>query len=376
MRRVVLVTSLAIAAFAMSTFACSGNSTGGGFAMVPEAGTKSSGGGESSSSGSSGGGNSNGSSSGNLTGNGSAPEAGTESDASTVVTIVYAHSDNTLYEVNPTTNAVTMIGAFAGLSGGSGDSAITDLAVDGNNDVYVNSESVLYKAAVPASPGTVQLTKIATLQGGADFYALAFAPPGALDANNETLVGGDGDGNLWYINQASGAATNLGNFGADPTTSGNIFELSGDIVFYLDPNNNNAPTGLATIRSCPSGGSSSSCSNDWLAGVDMANLKQAYTSGTAATTLLGGIYGGSSSSVGPGTGFHDVFGLAAWNSTVYGFTRGSTANLITIPTSGASAGVGTSIQTFSFASGDGWSGAGVTSKATINVPPPPPPPAQ
>ena len=64
--------------------------------------------------------------------------------------------------------------------------------------------------------------------------------------------------------------------GADPSVSGNTFELSGDIVFYLDSKSN--PTGLATIRSCPPGGSGSTkCkSKDYLAGVNMTNLKSAY----------------------------------------------------------------------------------------------------
>ena len=93
--------------------------------------------------------------------------------------------------------------------------------------------------------------KVATI--GSDrpkFYALAFAPAGALDPNNEILVGGDSTGNLWSITTTGGATKSLGDFGADPIISGNIFELSGDIVFYIDSSTN--PTGLATIRSCPS----------------------------------------------------------------------------------------------------------------------------
>jgi hypothetical protein len=112
----------------------------------------------------------------------------------------------------------------------------------------------------------------------------------------------------------------------------------------------------------------------------MTNLKSAYTSMTASSALLGGIYGATTSSDGPGTGFHDVFGLAAWNSSVFGFTReGKTAgaaSLISISTSGSNAGVGTLISsTFPFTE-DGWSGAGVTTTVKITLPTPPPPPAQ
>jgi hypothetical protein len=253
--------------------------------------------------------------------------------------------------------------------------AITDLAVNGNGDVYVNSETTLYKATVPSSPGPVTLTQIAAISGGTGkFYALAFAPAGALDPNNETLVAGDSSGSLYSINATSGAATNLGNFGNDASgacggTAGCTFELSGDVVFYTD--SNNKPTGLATIRSCPTG-KSTGCSADWLAGVDMTKLKAAYM-GTPQTSLLAGIYGGSGANLGPGTGFHDVFGLGAWNATVFGFTRHMTAqspSLITIDTTSGSG----ALMGNPFAFTNGWSGAGVTSKVTIYVPPPPPPP--
>jgi hypothetical protein len=375
----------AVLVLAVGQFACSGNSSNSGFG--DDGGTSSgSGGGSGGSgggSGSSGGGS--GSSGGGfdqdggfVTGDGSTPPP--QEGSVTVMTTVYAHTDDTLYQVDPVHQTVTMIGPMVGTSDSSTDSTITDLAVDGNGGVWVNSESVVYKANLPSSgTGTVLLTKVTTIGSSAKFYALAFAPAGALDPNNETLVGGDSDGNLWSINTMTGASTNLGNFGNDPTTTGNVFELSGDLVFYLDSMNN--PTGLATIRSCKSGGSSTTCGSDYLAGVNMANLKTAYTSGTAAATLLGGIYGstgsGSSFALGSGTTFHDVFGLGAWNSTIFGFTRHTTTQtnpeLITIDTT---SGAGTVVPGLNFTFTNGWSGAGVTTKVTITAPPPPPPPSR
>jgi hypothetical protein len=275
------------------------------------------------------------------------------------------------------TQAVTMIGPMVGTSDSSTDSTITDLAVDGSGGVWVNSESVVYKANLPSSgTGTVQLTKVTSISSSSKFYALAFAPAGALDPNNETLIGGDSTGSLWSINTTSGAAVNLGNFGKDPSNANNTLELSGDIVFYNDASN--MPTGLATIRSCgaTSGSKSVTCGSDFLAGVDMTKLKAAY-GGTAQTTLLGGIYGGSGNSLGTGIKYKDVFGLGAWNSTVFGFTRDTTGQttplLLTIDTT---SGVGTPVANTMFNFTNGWSGAGVTTKVTITVAPPPPPPAQ
>lgn len=372
MRRIFVVSLGIVALLGAGVQACSSSSSGDGFGMPVEGGTSSSGGssGSTTSSGgttsSSGG---NGTSSG-LVGDGGLAEASTGDGGNIVTTTVYANTDTTLYSVDPSTKVATAIGPMVGTSDSSTDSTITDCAVDGNGDVYVNSESKIYKANLPAGgTGTVTLTPVATVQGTTKFYALAFAPVGALDPSNETLVGGDSAGNLWSIDTTSGATKTLGNFGADPSVSGNTFELSGDVVFYLD--STQAPTGLATIRSCPSGGSGTECKGDYLAGVNMTALKANYTTGST-TSLLAGIYGSSGTSPGNGTGFADVFGLAAWNATVFGFSRYTKTAAPTLITIDTTSGAGTSVQTFTFPDNDGWSGAGVTTKVTITVPPPPP----
>ncbi|HEY1954487.1 MAG TPA: hypothetical protein VGH28_02725 [Polyangiaceae bacterium] len=285
------------------------------------------------------------------------------------VTTVYANTDTTLYTLNPQNNAVTMVGDFAGVGGSSSDTNVTDLAVNSAGDVYVNTESVVYKAAVPASPGKVQLTKIASIavKSGQYFYALAFTPAGSLDPS-EILIGGDGNGELFSIDTSSGATRDLGNFGADPSHSTYDFALSGDLVFYSDAQGN--PTGLATVRPCKPKSSTCMTGNDYLVAVDMAALATAYKSSTPAASLLKGIYGGSASADGPGTGYGDLFGLGAWEGNVFAFARKTTANvtplLLTIsPTTGQATVVSSN---FSFT--DGWSGAGVTTSATITVPPP------
>jgi len=286
------------------------------------------------------------------------------SGSGATVTTIYADTDTALYTLDPATNQVTMVGAFSGFSGSSGDNGATDLAVDEAGDVYINSESVIYKATLPAGgTGTVTLQMIATiaLQSNS-FYALAFAPAGVL-GSGETLVGGDNNGELWSIDPMSGATKDLGNFGPNPSESSKILGLSGDIVFYLD--SSGAPTGLATIRSCDKGGGSCTSSNDYLAGIDMTALAGAYTSGTPAASLLGGIYGGSSNSVGPGTSDSELFGLGAWQGTVFGFGH-DTGDLVTINTTSGAGMVITSMT------GTEWAGAGVSTKTTITISPPPP----
>jgi hypothetical protein len=296
-------------------------------------------------------------------------------------TTIYAHTDSQLYSMNPQSKALTLIGSFTGLGGSSGDDSITDLAVNAAGEVYVNSETVIYKAAVPSSgTGSVPLTTVATIavQSGQSFYALGFTPKDALGTGTgEVLIGGDGNGELWSISPSSGATKDLGNFGADPSDSSATLALSGDVVFYID--STGAPKGLATIRSCTtSSKGSSTCDGptDYLAGIDMTALSSAYASGTPASSLNAGMYGSSASNPdGPGIGYPEVFGLGIWGGSVYGFTHGAnktTASLLSIATSGSASGVGAVVPT-SVSASSGWAGAGVTTSVTVTVANPPAP---
>ncbi len=287
----------------------------------------------------------------------------------TVTTTIYGNTDDSLYTLDPKTHAVTLVGKFAG----NGSENITDIAVNGNGEVFANSTASVFKATLPAGAGAVQLSKLAAIAGtGQKFYALTFAPAGVLGPN-EALVGGDGDGELWFIDSTNGAIKDLGSFGDDPRTDskhkGHILALSGDIVFYTDANKK--PTGLATIRSCTSKGTGCDTTDDILVGIDMAALSAAYT-GAPAKSLLSGFYGGSGSNPGNGIGFGDVFGLGVWGGDVYGFSRNQTTTPPTLLAIDTSTGKGAAISGASFSFTNGWSGAGVTTKVTVTVPPPPP----
>lgn len=266
--------------------------------------------------------------------------------------LIYAHTDTELYSLDPGTNAITDIGPF---DDGTGNLApVTDLAVNANDEVWVNTEAAIYKATLPSGTGTVKLTLVSKIAAasGQYFYALGFAPAGVLDTN-ETLVAGDNKGELYAV-ATNGATTDLGSFGTN--SSGNPYELSGDLVFFIV---NNQPRGLATIRSCQKGGSCTT-SNDILAEIDVAAMTAAYqskTPGNLKKQLLGS-----------GTGFGHLYGVGAWNDKVYAFSRVSSstaAQLVTIDSTGK----GTLVQSFSQITA-GWSGAGVTTKANVTVLPP------
>jgi hypothetical protein len=357
MRRFLLSPVLLLALSAAFGFACSasGTNNGGGFGGGNGGGSGDTGGGNGGNGGGGFGGGSGGTGGGGQ-GFGGGNGGGGGGGDGTATTTIYAHTDAELYTMDPSTHTVTDIGPFQ-VGGAAPSGAVTDLAVDSNNNVFVNTESAIYSAALPKTTGPVALTLVTQITAQNDyFYALGFAPAGVL-GSGEGLVAGDGNGELWYIDTTQSNATpqDLGGFGNDP--NGDPWELSGDVVFYTQ---NNQPTGLATIRACPQG----TCdrTNDTLAAIDMTALAQAFTSKTPGT-LLKGTYGS-------GTGYGDLFGIGAWGNSVYAFSRNQSnapAQLIQID---GTTGAGTSLQTFSSIS-KGWSGAGVTTKVTVTVPPPP-----
>lgn len=274
------------------------------------------------------------------------PDSGSGSTASSGPPLIYAHTDTELYSMDPNTHQVTDIGPF---SDGSGSTpTITDLAVDGSGNVYVNSETAIYTATIPSSgTGTVTITLQTQLQTGTKFYALGFTPAGTLESG-ESLIAGDSAGNLYYIPSTGSSVVpqNLGGFGGN-------WELSGDVVFF---SSNGSTIGLATIRQC---NPTCDTKNDSLAEIDMSALKQAYASKTPSSTLLQQV-------LGSGTGFGDLFGIGAWGNSVYAFSReesgGTPAQLVQV----VSSGTGASLQSFSNIT-SGWSGAGVTTKAPVSI---------
>jgi hypothetical protein len=388
-------------AVSFAVWACS-SANSSAFNNEPDGVSSSSGGSSGGSSGSSSGSIGNGFEGGIET-NGESGAPGADVQVS-VSTTMWADTESELWSVDPTTNTATLVGPFEfpGVADASGSQyTVTDIAVNAAGDIYINTETEVFQAVLPpgaaeGGTGTVTLTNgvpISASAGanGAYFYALAFTPPGALGPSSpEYLIGGDGSGNLWSIDPSTGNSVNLGNFGSDPTNSANYMALSGDIVFYQGTDADGATTyqGLATIRSCtpnanPSYSPTCVKTNDYLAAVDMGALATAFSTGTAAGTLNAGIYGGSATTLGPGIGHGEMFGLAAVGSDIVGFAKyqapsGGTvvpASTWTINASSATGGAGTQLpQSFSFT--DGWAGAAVTTTVTITVgqPPPPPPP--
>lgn len=274
-------------------------------------------------------------------------------DGGTGPAVIYAHTDDQLYVMDPIAKTVTLIGPF---DDGSGNApTMTDLAVSQAGDVWVNSINSIFKAAVPKTPGKVTITKVTSIaiKVNQRFYALGLTPPNVL-GTSEMLVAGDSLGDLYAID-GQGQTTQLGSFGS--AGNGAVYGLSGDIMFYLQ---NGKTRGLATVRPYMNGNATVT-TNDVLVEVDVPAMVTAFntkTPGTLRKQLLGS-----------GTGFGRLYGIGAWNDSVYAFARlGSNnfpAQLIEIGVNG----VGKSIQSFPNIT-VGWSGAGVTTNAPVTILPP------
>ena len=261
--------------------------------------------------------------------------------------LIYAHTDKDLYTMDPVSKAVTLVGSFDDGTGTLGN--VTDLAVNAAGDVWVNTESAIFQAAVPSAPGAVKLTKVTdiTLKSAQKFYALGFTLAGTL-GTDEKLIAGDNLGELYAV-ESNGTTVALGNFGTD--TKGNRFELSGDVMFFAV---NGLPRGLATLRSCK--GTTCTTTNDLLAEIDVAAMQAAYASKTPGNMRK--------SFLGTGTGYGKLFGIGAWSDSVFAFSRQGTnpAQLVQIGANG----VGKVLQSFPSIT-SGWSGAGVTTSASVTI---------
>jgi hypothetical protein len=267
-------------------------------------------------------------------------------------------------------------------SGGTNqDSSMTDIAVDAGGNLWGVSAHNAYQLEIQGS--TVHCAKTIPLQSvPATFYALSFVPKGVIDANSETLLAGDTQGDLWRIDTTTGALEQHGNFGtvpaadpqghaypSDPTVTGTVgtpWQLSGDIVFLADNTPGGMPLGFATVRDCSGNGCSST---DTLLQIDMTKL------GPAGTTVTGNVQLGLRGQVLKKAGCADaanatygkMFGIAAWNSTIYGFSH--SGYIVEISNVDGSACAVSGMNTT-----ESWSGAGVTTIAPVMPPPPPPPP--
>ncbi|MBK7398771.1 MAG: hypothetical protein IPJ34_21370 [Myxococcales bacterium] len=281
---------------------------------------------------------------------------------------VYANTDQDLWRMDPATKTISRIGDFVDASGTALAEPMTDIAVDKAGNLFGNSVGKIYTLKLPAGDtGNVTATVLVSLPASSPrMYALGFAPSGVLGAA-EALIGGDAAGDLYLIPTDGSAPLGVGTFGkvtaSDPGggAAGDYWQLSGDIAFF---EGTTGPIGLATLRPCTKPADTATCKNgnDVLVEIDVTALAK-----KSATSNLKKRFIGTS-----GTGFGRLYGLGAWGGEAFAFQRFSTSGATTtalflsISLVDGKGKIEKDFPTIAAAK-NGWSGAGVTTKAKIDL---------
>jgi hypothetical protein len=222
---------------------------------------------------------------------------------------VFGETADTLYKLDPVTNAITTVGAFQGCN----DSVI-DIAINKSGQMYATTFSGFYSVD--------KTTAVCThIQDGSYPNSLSFVPAGTLTPTSESLVGYVG-AQYVLINTTTGTVAPIGT----GLTGG--YESSGDIVSvinggtYLTVNGNDCSSSDCIIEVDPVSG----------------DLK----------SMIGQL------------GHSDVFGLAFWGGSAYGFD--DTGHVFQIDLTNA---MTTEIPVPNAPSGLSWYGAGSTTDAPL-----------
>jgi hypothetical protein len=268
-------------------------------------------------------------------------------------TIVYAHTDQTLYQLDPlkVTDPMVKIGDFDCVGSGKPDPAMTDIAVSKDGALFGVSQTGAYPLEVQG--GVVHCKATWPLpSSGTVFYGITMEPEGTVDAK-EVLIAANDNGQLFRIDETTGKTTQVGTMGNDST--GTPWALSGDIVFLA---NGGSPVGFATVRTCPKG---KCIPTDTLIEIDVAKVKPGTKSALKAVRGQTDKGAWCTNAASPDT-FTSMFGIAAFEDKVYGFSR--KGELVEIHNDDGTACLVTADPLMKFA------GAGVTTTAPVKAPPP------
>ena len=273
----------------------------------------------------------------------------------TGTTLFYAHTDTTLYSLDPTNVSATptKIGDFDCITGSGDSKSMTDIGVAKDGSLYGVSQGAAYPLTISGSNVHCAATWPLPNSSKNSFYGLTVAPENTVAAA-EVLIAADSSGKLWQIDANTGATTQVGTFGSDPA-NGRTWGLSGDIVFMA---NGGSPIGFATVRTCPSGGGSCD-TTDTLIQIDVSQVH----AGTQVVTksVQGPVNKGSwcTNAASPAS-FGSMYGIAAFQDKVYGFSR--EGDVVEIHNTDGSGCLVNAYSSMKFA------GAGVTTSAPVIAP--------
>lgn len=279
-------------------------------------------------------------------------------------TLLYAHDGTKLYAVdaNDPKLASVEVGTFDCIGKSQASTSMTDIAVNADGKLYGLASDTIF-LGMTVSGSTVACSAVAKpLNTGGNairFYGASFAPKGTLDPAKEVLLVGNTAGEVYQVDEVSGATSLLNSFGTVPAKGfmypGTPWEMSGDIVFLSNGGN---PIGFATVRDCKP--NSTQCNpTDTLIQIDLAKFKSGIP-GNGVTVR--GLVSKSASCTDTTPSYGSMFGIAAYQDKIIGFSHGG----FTVSIDNATG------QSCLIASNQPkWDGAGVTTIASVIAPPPP-----
>jgi hypothetical protein len=208
------------------------------------------------------------------------PDAASVIAEMSAIAVVYGQSGTTLYAVNPDTKAVAAVGDFKGCDG-----AVIDIALDKTSTMYATTFGGVY---------TVDTTTAACslIAHGNYPNSLSFVPAGTLDPNVEALVGYNGSDYV-RIDTTTGAVSVVGSIGKGYSSSGDIVSVIGGGTYLTVTGGEACASYNCLIEVDPSTG--------------------------ALVTNYGPL------------GYTQVYGLAFWAGTVYGFDNAGQLFQVTLP---------------------------------------------
>lgn len=242
---------------------------------------------------------------------------------------VYAHSDETLYKLEPISKTVTILGDFDCVTATGGGSGMWDIAVDKDGNMFGTVNNFSSASLVRITKHNAHCEVVATAPSLPN--SLAFVPIGTLDPVEEVLVGFDRSTYV-RIDKVTGAVQEIGHL--NPNDTGSSWESSGDIVSIIGDKT------YATVK-------------PQLGGT---------TYGTDTIVEIDPVTGRALKVIG-NTGFYALWGLGYWGGVAYGFSEGGELCEIDLTT-----GKGTKIGIPNLSSGLSFWGAGVTTSAPIEMP--------
>jgi hypothetical protein len=194
------------------------------------------------------------------------------------LSMVYAHTSDTLYSMDVKLYKLTEIGEFIWPNDGA-THKMTDIGIDSYGVLYGTSYEYLYTV----HPQTRHCSLIAKLPDS--FNALTLVPAGLIEQDKDVLIGISGDGGWFRLDIDDGDlfATQLGSYGPDYKSAGDAYSIVG------------VGTYAAVYRTSTFG-------DNYLIAVDPVDGSVEYE-------------------VGEITGYTGIFGLAGWTDKAFAFDK-------------------------------------------------------